>query len=61
MQLTPGPQQSGMITASTTLATVTRGDADVAYEEVTNLHGNKLSTSTADTPAASQLGTDHGV
>ena len=57
MQRTP---QQGMITAASTVtvATVTRG---VTYEEVTDLRGNKPSTSTADTPVASQLGTDHSV
>ena len=48
-------QQQGI---STTVATTTSRDAAVIYEEVTDLRGNKLSTSIADTPAASQLGTD---
>ena len=56
MQCTP----QGMSTTSTTVATTTRGEAGVTYEEVTNLCGNKLSTSITNTPAA-QLGTDHGV
>ena len=51
-------QQHGMITTNTTLATTARGDAGVTYEEVTYLHGNKLSTSITDTSVSSQLGTD---
>ena len=59
MQRTP-EQRKITTSTSTTAVTTTRGDAesDVNYEEVTNLHGNKPSTSIVDTPAAvSQLGT----
>ena len=48
--------QQGIRTTST-VATTTRADAAVTYKEVTNLRGNKWSTSTA-AHAASQLGTD---
>ena len=62
MQCTP-EQRKITTSYSTTVATTTRGDTAVNYEEVTNLHGNKPSTSNTivDTPAAlaeSQLGTD---
>ena len=49
-------QQQGISTTS--VATTTRRVAAVTYEEVTDFRGNKPSTSIADTPAASQLGTD---
>ena len=52
MQCTP---QQGMITTSTAVATTTRGDAAaIEYEEVSNVRGNKPST----TITASQLATD---
>ena len=38
--------------------TIAGDDTAVTYEEVSNVHGNKPSTSISDTPAESQLRTD---
>ena len=38
--------------------TIAGDDTAVTYEEVSNVHGNKLNTSISDTLTESQLGTD---
>ena len=55
MKCTASNPQQETITSTTTTA---RGDEVVMYEEVSNLYGNKPSTSVSDTPAKNQLGTD---
>ena len=55
MQCTASNPQQETITSTTTTA---REDEAVMYEEVSNLHGNKLSTSVSGTPVLSHLGTD---
>ena len=54
IQCTASNPQQEMITSTTIAA---RGDEPVMYEEVSNLHRNKPSTSVSDTPVLSQLGT----
>ena len=55
IQHTANSPQQETITSTTTAA---RGDEAVAYEEVSNVHGNKPNTSISDILTESQLGTD---